>query len=181
MNMDDMLKLGTKMGGSFSKSEVVEMEHAILWKLSWNLFPPTAFCFAHHMISLFPREVPKSPTRYILQELAKYMTELAVCVYSFVKFKVSSKSFASCLVAMERYVFNISVAALVFVRMFSPPSLWCESLDDDCKISYGAKAIFLDRILGSFGLRQDDEEIQILKRELKALLCHNTDLEGKTY
>jgi hypothetical protein len=79
MNMDDMLKLGTKMGGSFSRSAVVEMEYEILWKLSWNLFPPTAFSFAHHMISLFPREVPKSPTRYILQELTKYMTELAVC------------------------------------------------------------------------------------------------------
>ena len=64
--------------------------------------------------------------------------------------------------------------------MFSPPSLWCESLDDDCEISSGAKAIFLERILGSFGLREDDAEIQILKRELKDLLCHNTDLEGKT-
>jgi len=108
MNMDDMLKLGAKMGESFSRSAVVEMEHEILWQLSWNLFPPTAFCFAHHMISFFPQDVPKSPTRYILQELTKYMTELAVCVYSFVKFKVSSKSFASCLVAMERCVFKIS-------------------------------------------------------------------------
>lgn len=79
MNMDDMLKLGKKLGGSFSSRDVVEMELEIIWKLSWNIFPPTAFCFAHHMISLFPREVPKSPTRYILQELTKYMTELAVC------------------------------------------------------------------------------------------------------
>ncbi len=67
------------------------------------------------------------------------------------------------------------------MRMLSPPSLWCESLDEDCKISSGAKATFLERIIGSFGLRQDDTEIQILKRELKGLLCHNTDLEGKTY
>jgi len=79
MNMDDMLKLGKKLGGSFSSRDVVEMEHEIIWKLSWKLFPPTPICFAHHMISLFPREVPKSPTRYILQELTKYMTELAVC------------------------------------------------------------------------------------------------------
>ena len=139
MNMDDMIKLGMRLGVSISSHAVVEMELEILWKLKWNIFPPTAFCFAHHMISLFPREVPKSPTRYIMQELTKYMTELAVCkcqwfhllyascftyslcivliiwsgVYDFVKFKVSSKSFASCLVAMERYVLkNTSDAAL---------------------------------------------------------------------
>lgn len=80
MNMEDMLKLGRKMGGpSFAHSDVVEMEQEILWKLSFNLHPPTAFAFAHHMICMFPHEVPKSPTRYIIQELAKYMTELAVC------------------------------------------------------------------------------------------------------
>ncbi len=91
--------------------------------------------------------------------------------YSFVKFKVSSTSSVSCLVAMKRYVFKILMASLVFVRMFSPPSLWCESLDDDCKIYSGTKANFLEKILGLFGLRQDDEEIQILKKELKPLLC----------
>ena len=79
MNMDDMIKLGMRLGVTISSHAVVEMEREILWKLKWNIFPPTAFCFAHHMISLFPREVPKSPTRYIMQELTKYMTELAVC------------------------------------------------------------------------------------------------------
>ena len=67
------------MGGSFSALSLVEMEHEMLWKLRWDVFPPTAFCFAHHMISMFPQEIPKSPTRYIIQELSKYMTELAVC------------------------------------------------------------------------------------------------------
>jgi hypothetical protein len=120
MTMDDMLKLGAKMGESFSRSAVVEMEHEIMWQLSWNLFPPTAFCFAHHMISFFPQDVPKSPTRYILQELTKYMTELAVCVYSFVKFKVSSKSFASCLVAMERCVLRFKSLPVFFASSHHP-------------------------------------------------------------
>ena len=79
MNMDDMLKHGLKMGSSFASIAVVEMEYEMLWKLSWNIFPPTAFCFAHHMICMLPRDVPGSPTRYILRELSKYMTELAVC------------------------------------------------------------------------------------------------------
>lgn len=80
MNMEDMLKLGSKLGGSFSPLQVVEMENEVIWKLSWNVLPPTAFCFAHHMICMLPSEVPKT-VRYILQELTKYMTELAVCEY----------------------------------------------------------------------------------------------------
>lgn len=78
MNMDDMLKLGATLGCVFSPSAVVAMETDILWTLSWNVFPPTAFCLAYHMIRMFPREVVGT-SRYIMQELVKYMTELAVC------------------------------------------------------------------------------------------------------
>jgi hypothetical protein len=78
MNMDDMLKLGTALGCNISPVAVVEMERDLLWTLSWNVFPPTAFCFAYHMIRMFPREVVGT-SRYIMRELVKYMTELAVC------------------------------------------------------------------------------------------------------
>ncbi|KAL7542849.1 hypothetical protein ACHAXR_012147 [Thalassiosira sp. AJA248-18] len=152
MNMDDMIKLGMRIGGCFTPLAIVEMENEILWKLSWNVFPPTAFCLAHNMICMLPREVPKSPTRYIVQELTKYMLELAVCVYNFVKFMPSAKSFACCLVAMD-------------------------SLDGDCLISPDERATFLERIFHVFGLRHDDIEIEILRKEMKELLCHNTDLK----
>jgi hypothetical protein len=49
---------------------------------------------------MLPSEVKRS-TKYTIQELAKYMTELAICVYSFVKYKASSKAFACILVAIE--------------------------------------------------------------------------------
>ena len=78
MNMDDMLKLGATMDCVLSPDSVVEMERDLLWTLSWNVFPPTAFCLAHHMIRMFPQEVTRT-SRYIMQELVKYMTELAVC------------------------------------------------------------------------------------------------------
>ena len=78
-NADDMLHLGVGVGGWFSSLSVVQMEHDILWKLRWNMFPPTTYSFACYMICMFPSEIPKSPTRYIIQELSKYMTELAVC------------------------------------------------------------------------------------------------------
>lgn len=49
---------------------------------------------------MLPSEVKRS-TKYTIQELSKYMTELAICVYSFVKYKASSKAFACILVAIE--------------------------------------------------------------------------------
>jgi hypothetical protein len=52
-------------------------------------------------------------------------------------------------------------------------------LDDDCIITPEAKDIFLTRIYDSFGLRQNDDDIQTLTGELQALLCHNTDLKGE--
>lgn len=152
LNMDDMLKLGARVGASFSPLSVLEMEHEIIWKLRWDLFPPTVFGFAHHMICMFPREIPKSPTRYIVQELSKYMTELAVCVYTFVKFLPSRKAFACCLVALD-------------------------SLEDDCFVHLEARAIFNERIFHVFGLRHDDTDVRFLVKELKELLCHNTDLK----
>lgn len=62
-------------------------------------------------------EVRRS-TRYTIQELAKYMTELAICVYSFVKYKSSSKALACILVAIE-------------------------SLDGEDRLSFDAKKLFV--------------------------------------
>jgi hypothetical protein len=79
MNMDWMLRQGMSMGCSFSSNDVVGMEHQIMMHLSWDMFPPTAFCFVCHMICMFPHEVRMSPTGYIVQEIAQYVTELSVC------------------------------------------------------------------------------------------------------
>ena len=68
--------------------------------MNWDVFPPTSFVFASYMICMLPPEVKRS-TRYIIQELVKYMSELAICVYSFVTYKASSKAFACMLVAIE--------------------------------------------------------------------------------
>jgi hypothetical protein len=54
------------------------------------------------------------------------------------------------------------------------------SLDDDCLISPKARAVFLERIHHSFGVRPDDKAIKALTKDLKDLICHNTDLSGKS-
>jgi hypothetical protein len=89
-------------------------------QLNWNVFPPTAFYFANYMICMLPSEVKRSTT-YIIRELVKYMTELAICVYSFVKHKPSSKAFACMLVA-------------------------CESLDDEDRVPDDARRIFVSEV-----------------------------------
>lgn len=94
-----------------------------------------------------------STTYILLYTTAHPFLWLAVCVYNYVRFKVSTKSFASCLVAID-------------------------SLGDDRLISNEAKTTFLGRMLSIFGLSQDDADIRVLKKELKELLCHNTDLKG---
>ena len=51
------------------------------------------------MICMFPTGVTQR-TRYTLQELTKYMTELQICVYSFVRHPSSSKALACLMVAI---------------------------------------------------------------------------------
>ncbi|KAL3784107.1 hypothetical protein HJC23_012739 [Cyclotella cryptica] len=153
LNMEDMIKLGIGSDMIFSAGALVEMEYEILWKLNWNVFPPTAFCFAHQMICMLPSEVNRS-TKYTIQELTKYMTELAICVYSFVKYKASSKAFACILVAIE-------------------------SVDGEDGVSIEAKKTFLERINHVFGLLDSDKPIKTLGNALRDLLHHNTDLQGE--
>ncbi len=124
LNMEDMIKLGISENISFSSRAIIEMEYDILWKFAWNMHPPTAVCFAHYLICMLPDEVTQSTrckssnstifsiswsvsnVRFsiqsdLIQELTKYMTELSICVYSFVKTKASSKAFACVLVALD--------------------------------------------------------------------------------
>ncbi len=53
------------------------------------------------------------------------------------------------------------------------------SLDDDCLVPLETMALFLERIFRSFGLHPDVTDVQFLKKHLKELLHHNTDLNGK--
>lgn len=147
-NMADMIKLGCR---PFTPKQLVLMEHEILFGLQWDVLPPTTFEFAHHMICMLPSDVPK-PTRYVIQELSKYMSELAICVYKLVGKKPSVKALAIVSVAID-------------------------SLDADSAISTEAQCTFALRIYDTFQLwYHDNEEIAMLKEELNNLICHNTNL-----
>mmetsp|Transcript_18328 Transcript_18328/g.39584 ORF Transcript_18328/g.39584 Transcript_18328/m.39584 type:complete len:305 (-) Transcript_18328:125-1039(-) len=151
MNMEDMIKLGMSGDDSFTASALVEMENELLWKLSWKIFPPTTLSFAHLMICMFPTGVTQR-TRYTLQELTKYMTELQICVYSFVRHPSSSKALACLMVAIG-------------------------CLDVDCELNAESKVVFFERVRAVFGSTKNDKVIKALAKELRELLHHNTDLK----
>lgn len=151
-HMTDMIKLGMSSSFSFSPKQIISMENDILFALGFDVLPCTALQFAYYIVCLLPSEVSSS-TKYVLQELSKYMTELAVCVYKFVAFKPSVKALAVVCCAID-------------------------SLDDGNEISTESQTAFALRVHGVFGLWfHDDEEIIGLKEELKNLICHNTNLE----
>ena len=147
--MNDMIKLG--LNRSISPEQVVQMEHDILFTLEWDVLPSTAMEFAYYMICMLPPEVPKS-TKYVIQELSKYLSELAICVYKFVGFRPSVKALAIVCVAID-------------------------SLDAGSAISTDAQCTFAIRIYDAFELwAHDDEKIAMLKEELNHLIHHNTNL-----
>lgn len=148
-HMIDMIRLGRS--SSFSSKQLIQMENEILFTLEWDVLPATTIEFAHHMICMLPSDVPRS-TRYVIQELSKYMCELAICVYKFIGFKPSVKAVAIVSVAID-------------------------SLDTDSAISTDTLCEFGVRVYETFELwAHDDEVIAMLKEELNNLICHNTDL-----
>jgi hypothetical protein len=77
------------------------MEWTILSALQWKLHPPTPYSFVEHILFFLPQEVNGS-IRAGLNEVSKYLTELAVCDAYFVDRSNSSTiAFAAILNVME--------------------------------------------------------------------------------
>ena len=144
-----MIKLG--LDRSITPEQLIQVEHDILFSLEWDVFPSTTIEFAHYMNCMLPSEVPNS-TKYLIQELSKYMSELAICLYKFVGFRPSVKALAIVSVAID-------------------------SLDADIAISTETQCTFALRIYETFGLWvHDDEQTAMLKEEFNHLIRHNTNL-----
>lgn len=98
VKLDSLVKLGR---GQFKESDVVHMEEKILKALKWQVHPPTPVCFLRQYLRLLPQSV--SPmTRYMLAEVTRFISEISVCLYRFVRFAPSSIAYAGMLIAMER-------------------------------------------------------------------------------
>lgn len=69
--------------------------------LSWHVHPPSAYCFAKHMLFLLPHSSMGNDVRYDVLELARFLTELGVIDYFFVAHRPSDVAIAALLNAME--------------------------------------------------------------------------------
>ena len=86
--------------GQFGPKHIEEMELKVLQSLGWKLHPPTLYAFVSHIMLLLPMEAHSS-VRKEMFELARYLTELAVCDTYFVSVKKSTVAFASILNVMD--------------------------------------------------------------------------------
>ena len=98
VKLDSMVKLGR---GQFQIQDVVEMERKLLTALKWQVHPPTSLCFLRQYLQLVPPTV-SSMTRYMLSEVTRFISEISVCLYKFVKYPPSAVAYATLVIAMER-------------------------------------------------------------------------------
>lgn len=98
VKLDSMVKLGR---GQFQIQDVVEMESRLLTTLKWQVHPPTSLCFLRQFLQLVPCSV-SSMTRYMLSEVTRFIAEISVCLYKFVKYPPSAVAYATLVTAMER-------------------------------------------------------------------------------
>jgi hypothetical protein len=98
VKLDSMVKLGR---GLFSEKDVIAMEERILRALDWHVHPPTPVCFLRQFLRLLPPSV-NSLTRYMIAEVTRFISEISVCLYRFVKYPPSIIAYAGMLIAMAR-------------------------------------------------------------------------------
>jgi Cyclin, N-terminal domain/Cyclin, C-terminal domain len=87
--------------GQFNSNDIEIMEWTVLSALQWKLHPPTPYAFVEYILFFLPSEVGHT-IRTGLNEVSKYLTELAVCDAYFVDRAHSSTiAFAAILTVME--------------------------------------------------------------------------------
>jgi hypothetical protein len=98
VKLDSMVRLGR---GLFTEKDVIEMESKMLTTLKWQVHPPTPVCFLRQFLRLLPVQVAPL-TRYMIAEVTRFISEISVCLYKFVKFSPSVVAYAGMLIAMDR-------------------------------------------------------------------------------
>jgi len=98
VKLDSMVKLGR---GLFTEEDVVAMEAKMLHALKWQVHPPTPVCFLRQFLRLLPTSVAPL-TRYMIAEVTRFIAEISVCLYKFVKYPPSVVAYAGMIIAMER-------------------------------------------------------------------------------
>jgi hypothetical protein len=174
--------------GQFSATDITEMESSILRELRWKVHPPTPMTVVSYLLRLMPGRalVPRSCREsydlvlHVLHELARYLTELSVCLGDVsTNHSPSQIAYAAILVSMDlltnsalprsvRVRLNeavVSASSLSGGTILTPHdepirflqdqlrrSFWPEMLMDDCESAEMGHPISMARDFGLLNL-----------------------------
>ena len=142
--------------GQFCAEDVIEMETMILRDLKWKVNPPTPMVAVSYLLRLMPThgQIPlTSRKRYdlvlhVLHELARYLTELSVCLGS-----VSSEHSAS----------EVAYAAI----LVSMDLLTFSAMPEEVRHSFNEAVVNTSKVAGGTVLSPGGKTIRILQVELR--------------
>lgn len=84
--------------GKFVEEDILRMERRVLNVLQWKLHPPTAVCFLREYVQLLPFDIIVASNA---AELSKFIIEVSVTKYTYIKYPPSVKAYAALSVALE--------------------------------------------------------------------------------
>ena len=197
--------------GQFCAADITAMEEAILKELKWKVHPPTPMTAVSYLLRLMPPQtcVPYASRKsydlvlHVLHELARYLTELSVCLGSVCSVHSASEvAYAAVLVSMDllthsalpydvRDAFNESVVAtsassggtiltpndenIKILQDRLRSSFWPEMLMDDCENAESGHPISMAR---DFGLLDISSITNTPSSISRSPTSHKGDWEG---
>ncbi len=186
--------------GQFCAEDITAMESVILKDLKWKVHPPTPMTAVSYLIRLMPPHicVPSESRKsydlvlHVLHELARYLTELSVCLGSICSIHSASQvAYAAILVSMDllthsalpydvRDAFNDAVLATSSssggtiltprddsIRLLQDRlrnSFWPEMLMDDCENAESGHPISMARDFGLLDIASISNSASLLSR-----------------
>lgn len=138
LGMNAFIKLGL-----FSLESIKAKERSILAALEWRVNPPTTVAFIGSLLRLLPETFKRLPAHGSVAssifEMAKYLTELSVCVSSFsFQFTFSEIAYAAILCSIDAlrdsvpFPYEVRMAFLNFIAGVTSLSLNKESVRRAC-------------------------------------------------
>ena len=137
--------------GQFGPKHIEKMEWTVLSALGWKLHPPTQSAFVSNLLLFLPPEVSPA-ARKSLNELSKYLTELAVCDSFFVDVPNSVVAFAAIVNVMEDMNYS--------------------------KLSGGLREKFLTTIASRVGLMHSSPDVICARHRLRKMFAASNMLPG---
>mmetsp|Transcript_18091 Transcript_18091/g.25497 ORF Transcript_18091/g.25497 Transcript_18091/m.25497 type:complete len:312 (-) Transcript_18091:203-1138(-) len=147
VKIDSLVQLSR---GLFTTKDVIEMEEHLIITMGWYLHPPSPTCFLTRYLDLFHTSVsPK--VRFMIAEVSRFIAEMSVCVYKFVKYKSSVMSYASLLISMDSI--------------------------DEASFPLWQRLHFYRRMASVVKLWNTSKEVSYVSMQLRKLVEKNADLE----